>query len=282
MGHRKSRLRNSLPASRGTAWLLESLALLKSQAGRLLLIAVLMQVILGLAQVPLIGILVVISVPGLGAGILEAFHVTSKGAAPSPGLLFKPLVSGTRRGRLFAMGAMVFVIGVVTISVLLPASGNLPDEELLLRLQQGDVDALSQLDPAFIRGLMMAFMVSLGISGTLTFMSIPLVWFHDRRLWPAIVEGLRALITHWKPFLVLGLGVLVVFFPVALLAGMLLQLAAAGGVIAFIATVLVMMLLLAFQMVLFGTQYCASMEIFGSPGDDSKAAETGGDGQLVA
>lgn len=282
MGHRKSRLRNSLPASRGTAWLLESLALLKSQAGRLLLIAVLMQVILGLAQVPLIGILVVISVPGLGAGILEAFHVTSKSAAPSPGLLFKPLVSGTRRGRLFAMGAMVFVIGVVTISVLLPASGNLPDEELLLRLQQGDVDALSQLDPAFIRGLMMAFMVSLGISGTLTFMSIPLVWFHDRRLWLAIVEGLRALITHWKPFLVLGLGVLVVFFPVALLAGMLLQLAAAGGVIAFIATVLVMMLLLAFQMVLFGTQYCASMEIFGSPGDDSKAAETGGDGQLVA
>ena len=58
---------------------MESLALLRAQAGRLLLISVVMQVILGLAQVPLLGILVVLSVPGLGAGMLEAFHVTAKG-----------------------------------------------------------------------------------------------------------------------------------------------------------------------------------------------------------
>ena len=282
MAERKNPLKRGLPGSRGTAWLMESLALLRAQTGRLLFIAVIMQMLLGLSQVPFLGILVIISVPGLGAGLLEAFHVTSRGGAPAISLLFKPLASPQHRGRLFAMGALVFVIAVVTISVLLPASGSLPDEALLLRLQQGDVDALSELDPAFVSNLLMAFMVSIGISGTLSYMSIPLIWFKGRKLWPAIGEGMRVLLVHWKAFLVLGVGVMALFLPVALLSSILLQLAAAGGVMAMVFTGLLMALLLLFQLVLFGTQYCAAKEIFGVDDEVIDEPPSPGDDQLVA
>ena len=282
MAKRRNPLKRGLPGSRGTAWLMESLALLRAQTGRLLFIAVIMQMLLGLSQVPFLGILVIVSVPGLGAGLLEAFHVTSRGGAPAISLLFKPLASPQHRGRLFAMGALVFVIAVVTISVLLPASGSLPDEALLLRLQQGDVDALSELDPAFVSNLLMAFMVSIGISGTLSYMSIPLIWFKGRKLWPAIGEGMRVLLVHWKAFLVLGVGVMALFLPVALLSSILLQLAAAGGVMAMVFTGLLMALLLLFQLVLFGTQYCAAKEIFGVDDDVIDEPPPTGDDQLVA
>ena len=292
MARRPNRLRGGLPAARGTAWLMESLAMLRAQAGRLLFMAVVMQVILSLAQVPLLGILIVLSVPGLGAGMLEAFHVTARGGLPTLGLLFRPLLSSPQRGRFFAMGAMVFVVGVVTISILVPASGNLPDEALLLRLQQGEVDALAELDPAFVRSLLMAFLVSIGISGTLSYLSIPLIWFYRRPFFAALGEGMQALLVHWKPFLMLGLGVMAVFIPIALLTGLLLRLSTAGGVIAVIATGLVMMLLLLFQLVLFGTQYCAARDIFGEieggdtdPGRDQRGdldEEKPKDDQLVA
>ena len=57
-----------MPFSQGIAWLVQSFSLMRLQAGRLLLIAVFMQMILGLTQVPLIGFLVIISVPGLSGG----------------------------------------------------------------------------------------------------------------------------------------------------------------------------------------------------------------------
>ena len=56
-----------LPAAAGRDWLLQSLVLLRAQGARLLLIAVLMQLVLSLVQVPLLGILVVLSVPALSA-----------------------------------------------------------------------------------------------------------------------------------------------------------------------------------------------------------------------
>lgn len=283
MAERNNPLSRGLPGSRGFAWLVESLALLRAQTGRLLLIAVVMQMLLGLSQMPLLGILVIVSVPGLGAGLLEAFHITARGGTPAIGVLFRPLLSPGHRGRFFAMGALVFVIAVVTISVLLPASGSLPDEALLLRLQQGDVDALSELDPAFVSNLLMAFMVSIGISGTLSYLSIPLIWFNGRKLWPALGEGMRALLVHWKAFLVLGVGVMALFLPVAILSGILLQLTAAGGVMAMVFTGLLMGLLLLFQLVLFGTQYCAAKEIFGIDQEMAEEPPTSpGDDQLVA
>ena len=281
----KGRRSRALPAARGAAWFMESIDLLRRQASRLLFIAILMQLLLGLVQVPILGILVVLSVPGLTAGILEAFHVTARGGAPALSVLFRPLATGDRRGRLFALGALVFAVGIVCVSLLLGGTLAGLDEETLLRLQQGDVQALADADPQFVTRVMAAFLFSVALSGTLTFFSIPLVWFRDRRVWPAIGEGLGGLLRHWKAMLVLGLALAAASLPFALLIGLMLQLAATGGAISFLATGLMMVLLLLFQLLLFGTQYCAYREIFGFEGAAPPPVEpTAGDdeGQLVA
>ena len=271
-----------LPAARGGAWFMQSLALLRRQASRLLFIAILMQLVLGLVQVPILGILVVLSVPGLTAGILEAFHVTARGGAPAMRLLFLPLATGNRRGRLFGLGALVFAVGILCVSLLLGGVLANLDEATLLRLQQGDVNALAEADPLFVMRLMAAFAISVAVSGTLTFFSVPLVWFRDRPMWPALTAGLAGLVRHWKALLVLGLVLAAASLPFALLVGVLLRIAAAGGALAYIATGLMMVLLLFFQLLLFGTQYCSFRDIFGIGESAPPPAPTGDDGQLVA
>lgn len=250
-----------LPASRGKAWLVQSLGLLRLQAGRLLFIAVLMQILLGLVQVPLLGIFVILAIPALSAGILEAFNQTQRGNAPGVHLLFAALASGKHRGRFFLMGALIVALSIVCVSFVLGSTTEI-DEALMLRLQQGDLAALEELDPTFMTRLFFSFLISMAIGGTMTFFSIPLVWFRDRKLGRALGEGLKALMANWKPMLVLGLALLVVFLPFSLLMMLFVQLTVFGGLAGMLGMGLVMMLLLLFQLLLFGTQYCSFREIF--------------------
>ncbi len=257
------RTRSALPFSRGIAWLVQSLALFRMQAARLILIAVFMQVILGLTQVPVIGLLIILSVPALSAGVLEAFDVTRRGGIPTLKLLFMPLTSGTHSGRLFLMGALVFAVGVLSISLLLSGNELLTDPDLVARIEQGDIDAISQLDQEAVGKMILAFLVGIAISGTLSYFTIPLMWFGDRKLGRALHTGLKAMIVNWKPFVTLALGLLVVLVPVVVVSGFLFGLASGKGVLSLFALALMMILILAFQMVLFGTQYCAYRDIFG-------------------
>ena len=242
-----------MPFSQGISWLLQSFSLMRQQAGRLLLIAVFMQVILGLTQVPLIGFLVIISVPGLSAGVLEAFNVTAQGGHPGLNLLFRPLLSGAHMGRFILMGALVFAIGVLSISLLLSGSGELLDPDLMSRIEQGDVEAITQLDQKSLGMMALAFLVGISVSGTLSYFTIPLIWFRNRKLGAALVEGIRALVTHWRAFVMLALGLFAGLIPVAVVTGFLFQLASGGGLLSVIVMAVIMILLLAFQMLLFGT-----------------------------
>ncbi len=268
------------PAGHGIAWIVQSFELLRRQAGRLLLIAVLMQLILGLVQVPFLGILVVLSVPGLTAGILEAFRRTESGGAPGPNLLFLPLVSAGHRGRLFGMGGLIVLVSFVCVSFVMGSTTEI-DEALLLRLQQGDLAALDEIDPGFITRLLAAFMLSIAISGTMTFFSVPLIWFRHARLGPALGQGLKALVANWRPMLLLGLGLFAVFLPFGLLMMLFMQLALLGGLAGTLGTGLVMITLLLFQLLLFGTQYCSFRDIFGVE-EETRAEPPEEDGQLLA
>lgn len=273
-----NRIRSALPFSRGIAWLVQSLALFRMQAGRLILIAVFMQVILGLTQVPVIGLLIILSVPALSAGVLEAFNVTRRGGTPMLSLLFRPLISGTHSGRLFLMGALVFAVGVLSISLLLSGNEVLTDPDLMSRIEQGDIDAITQLDQEAVGKMILAFLAGISISGTLSYFTIPLMWFGDRKLSKALPEGLKAMIVNWKPFVMLALGLVIVFVPVVVVSGLLFGLASGKGALSVIALAVMMILILAFQMVLFGTQYCAYRDVFGmeepadsdAPDDDSQ------------
>ena len=266
--------------SSGMAWLSQALQLLRAQAGRLLLIAVLMQLILGLVQLPLLGLLVILAVPGLSAGILEAFHRARIGATPAVSLLFRPLASD-RLGRFVGMGGLVILVSVLCVSFVMGSTTEI-DEALLTRLQQGDMAALEEIDPSFVTRLFAAFAISVAISGTLTFFSIPLVWFGNRKLGAALGEGLKALLANWKPMLVLGLALVVVFLPVSLLTALLMQVALMEGFAGTIGMGLVMLLLLLFQLLLFGTQYCSFAEIFGLEAGPQNAEPPPSDDQLVA
>lgn len=277
--------RNQPPAARpfshGFAWLLQSLALMRRQTGRLLLIAVVMQVILGMTQVPVIGFLIVISVPGLSAGVLQAFDVTMKGGNPGLNLLFRPLLSGPHSGRLFLMGALVFAIGILSISLVLSGSEQLLDPDLMARIEQGDVDAIMQLDQEALGKMVMAFLIGIAISGTLSYFTVPLIWFRDQKLGPALSLGIKALFVNWQAFLMLALGLVAILVPVAIVSGILFGLASGGGLLSVILMGGVMILLLGFQMILFGTQYCAFRDVFGE-GEAPEPQAPGDDSQLVA
>jgi hypothetical protein len=270
-----------LPTRQGVAWLLQSMALLRAQPSRLLFIAVLLQFMMGLTQLPLIGFLLIISVPALSAGLLQAFLVTAEGGRPSPHLLFLPLMSGARTIRMLAMGALMFIVGILTVSLVLSGNEAMLDPELLSRIEQGDVEALSSLDPAILQSMVFAFLIGISVSGTLSYMTIPLMWFHDHKLGSALALGLRALFVNWKPFLLLGLGLAGVMFPVVMAAGFLFIWAGSAGALSIVMLGLVMILLLAFQLILFGTQYCAFRDIFGMESRQT-GSDQSDDSQLVA
>ncbi len=269
------------PPRHGIAWLVQSIALLRAQPSRLLLIAVLLQIMMGLTQVPLVGFLLIISVPALTAGVLQAFHVTAEGGRPAPALLFSSLFSGSHTGRMLSLGALMFAVGILTASLFLSSNGTLLDPDLLTRIEQGDIEALSALDQDAISRMIIAFLIGILISGTLSYMTIPLIWFRNRKLGSALADGLRALALNWKPFLVLGLGMTVVLVPVVLIAGVLVNIAGSAGFLSVILMALVMILLLAFQLILFATQYCAFRDIFGLESELLPSAGTD-DSQLVA
>jgi len=252
-----------LPASNGMAWLLQSMSLLRLQAGRLLLIALVMQLVLGLTQLPLVGLLVVVSVPALNAGVLEAFHVAARGGRPQFRTLFAPLASGAHSGRLLALGALIFAIGIVSMSLMLSGNSDLMNPAVLERMEQGDLEAIASLNQEALFGMALAFLIGISISGTLSYLAIPLIWFQHARLGISLSAGLRALIVNWKPFLVLGAGLSALLLPVAVVSWLLFGMAGAGGLSVSIVLGFIMVLLLLFQLMLFGTQYCAFRDIFG-------------------
>jgi hypothetical protein len=273
--------RAALPFSRGLAWLVQSMTLLRMQSARLILIAIFMQVILGLTQVPIIGLLIILSVPALSAGVLEAFDVTGRGGIPSLNLLFRPMTTSKYSGRLLLMGALIFAVGVLSISLVLSGNEALLDPDLMSRIEQGDVDAISQIDQQAIGKMVLAFLVGISISGTLSYFTIPLIWFGDRKLGAALGEGLKAMVRNWKPFIMLALGLFITLVPVVVISGLLFGMASGKGALSVIVMAVIMILILAFQMVLFGTQYCAYRDIFGM-GESAAPNEPGDDSQLLA
>lgn len=254
---------HKVAASSGLAWMLQSLVLLKRQAGPLLLIAVLMQLILGLAQLPLLGLLVVVSVPGLTAGILEAFHQSGRGVRPAIFTLFKPLATAGPSGSLLVTGFLVFIVGLLSISMVLAGLVESLDPDIVQRLEQGDMNAVVDLGPDTLNRIIMAFAVGMAVSGTLSYFTIPLIWFCRQKTLIALSTGIKALMRNWLAFLVLTLSLVVIALPLSFLGLFLLRLAPPQGLGATMAMGFILLLALVFQLLLFGTQYCAARQVFG-------------------
>ena len=274
---------NVLPANYGLGWLMQSLALLRAQPARMLFLALLLQLILGLSRVPVLGVMVIIAVPALSAGILQAFRLVAEGHRPSPALLFAPLVARPRTGRLLALGAVLLLAGIFSLSLMMAGNDNLVDADVLARIEQGEIDALAALDPALVRRFMLAALVTVAVSGTLSYLAVPLIWFRGEKLGAALARGVSALSRNWKPFSILALGMLALLLPLGAAAGFLFYLAGTTGALSSIFVGLILIFTLVFQLIIFGTQYCAFRDIFGL--DEESAGPTsaaGKDDQLLA
>lgn len=264
-----------VPAMEGLAWLARSVALLRAQPGRLLFLAVVLQLIIGLARIPLLGFFIVLAIPALSAGLLQAFRLIETGLRPPSAVLFSPLAAGQKTGRLLMLGAVMVAIGVVSVSLILSGTDALLDPALVTRIEQGDAQALAELDPNLLLRMVAAIAVGVALTGTLSFMAIPLIWFHDQRLGAALGSGIRALLINWRPFTVLGLGLAALLIPVALVVAMLLQVATSAGALSLLLVGVMMLVALAYQLIVFGAQFCSFCEVYGvetfppgSPGEN--------------
>ncbi len=272
-----------LPARQGIAWLAQGVALIRAQPARLLFLAVLLQLILGLTRVPLLGLFIILAVPALSAGVLQAFWLAAAGKRFAATVLFAPLLAGAKTGRFMGMGAILFAVAIVSVSAMLSGSQDLLPQELLARIEQGDVDALGELDPQLVMRFAYAIAVGVGLSGTLSYLAIPLVWFRDEKLFVSIISGCKAMMLNWRPFTLLALGLVVLLIPVALLIAILFQLVDSAGGVSVLITGLVMLIALAFQLVVFGTQFCAFRDIYEIEAVQPETGDSeGSDGQLLA
>ncbi len=277
--------RHPRPFGAGFAWLLAAWALLRGHAVRLLLMGLLFQLLGGASQMGILGVLFLLAVPALTAGMLQGAHLAATGGRPSAITLFAAFQDGRRLLALFLLGA--FTILGTFLLVGFSAAGALAglDPELLARLQAGDQQAVLELDPAIIRNVLLSMVGGLFLGACLGFFAIPLVWFQGRSLGDALVTGVVVLLRQWRALTALGIGLAAVGLPVGALVVMVVATQPGGGMGSAVMTGLLLAVVVAYQVYGFVAQYVAFRDVFmsqASPAGMNAPDESGGDDQLVA
>ena len=272
---------SKFPAARGLAWVTGSWGLFKRQPIRLLLISLFLQFFLSFSQAGALGLLVILCLPALTAGMLQAFNIVEQGGKPNLTVLFSPFTSTKALSVLLLLGAVVMVLGFLAITLIMSGQVMNMDPEVLSRIEQGDLDALQLIDPKVLENAVIAMAVGAAVSGSLSYFAVPLVWYKKYGVGSAIVVGLKAMGKNWRPLLVIGalLGALAV--PIGLLFASFYLSAISDGAASPLLALLIMLLGPMFQLLLFGTQYLAFRDIFNLNSNTGAAADTKND-QLVA
>ena len=272
---------NKLPAARGLAWLSGSWGLVKKQPLRLLLISLFFQFFLSFSQVQALGMLVILCLPALSAGLLHAFLLVERGEKPMLAVLFIAFTSKFHISRLLLLGGVVIVLGLLVVSLILAGQVVDIDPEIIGRIEQGDLEALQLIDPQIMENAVLAMAIGAAVSGSVTYFSVPLIWFRQQGVGSALITGLKALGRNWKPLLVIGLLLGALAVPIVLLFGSFYLSALSEGSSASWLAFLLMILGPMFQLLLFGTQYLAFKDIFGLEPTATGHKKNSGD-QLVA
>ncbi|MCW8925882.1 MAG: BPSS1780 family membrane protein [Xanthomonadales bacterium] len=272
---------HKLPTARALAWLTGSWGLVRRQPVRLLLISLFFQFFLSVSQAGLLGLLVVMCLPVLSAGLLHAFYLIEAGERPMLAVLFIPFTVKTTVSRLLMLGGVVLVLGLLLVSIFMAGQVMDIDPELLRRVEQGDLDALQYIDPATMEQSLLAMALAATVSGMLTYFSVPLIWFRHQAIGRSVLLGLKALGRNWKPLLLIGvlLGLLAV--PIVMLVGYFYLTMLSGGNPSTMLAIVLLVLGPLFQLLLFGTQYLAFRDIFGLDERFGRVGKSSTD-QLVA
>jgi hypothetical protein len=252
-----------VPAIRGLAWVSGSWELVRRQPLRLLLISLFFQFFLSFSQADAFGLLVVLCLPVLSAGMLHAFLVVERGEKPLLGVLFMPFTTRGSVIRLLLLGGVVLVLGILVVSMALAGQMMGVDPEILNKIEQGDVEALQLIDPQILENTVVAMAIAAAISGSISYFAVPLIWFKKMAVGHSILTGLRAMGRNWRPLLVIGLMLGLLAVPLILLFGSFYLSALSEGSASTILTFLLLLLGPMFQLLLFGTQFLAFKDIFG-------------------
>ncbi len=245
------------------------------------MISLFLQFFLSFSQTGPLGLLVILCLPVLSAGMLQAFYAVERREKPMLAILFLPFTSTKTLSPLLLLGAVTMVLGLLVVSLGMSGQVMNIDADVISRIEQGDLEALQLLDPQLMETAVIAMVIGAAISGSISYFAVPLIWFRKQRLVGAIRLGLVALARNWRPLLVIGalLGLLAI--PIGLLFGSFYLSALSNGTASPVLAFLILLLGPVFQLLLFGSQYLAFRDIFGldvqaDAGQDRK------DNQLLA
>jgi len=281
MSDRQTPKIRKIPAARGLAWVSGSWQLFRRQPLRLLLISLFFQFFLSFSQADAFGLLVVLCLPVLSAGMLHAFFLTEQGEKPMLAVLFMPFTARKSVSQLLLLGAVVMVLGLLVVSLVLAGQMVGIDPEILSRIEQGDLEALQLIDPQIMESAVLALAVGATISGSITYFSVPLIWFGHQGMGGAVIMGIKALGRNWRPLLMIGVLLGLLLVPVVLLFGSFYLSALSNEMPSSWLAFLLLLLGPMFQLLLFGTQYLAYRDIFGMDDTATGFGKSKGD-QLVA
>ena len=269
-----------MPAARGLAWVSGSWGLVKRQPLRLLLISLFFQFLLSFSQMGPLGMVVILCLPVLSAGLLQAFFLVEHGEKPMLAVLFIPFTAKGKIGPLLLLGGIAMAVALLVVTVTLAGQMLDIDPDIIVRIEQGDLDALQLIDPQVLQSAVVAMAIGAAISGSITYFSVPLIWFRKLGVGSALIMGLKALGRNWKPLLVIGLFLGLLAVPIVLLFGSFYLSALNEGIASTVLGFLLLLIGPMFQLLLFGTQYLAFRDIFGL--DEAVIPASRSDDQLVA
>ncbi len=272
---------NRYPAARGLAWLAGSWGLVKRQPVRLLLLGLFFQFLLSFSQADLLGLLLVLCLPVLSAGMLQAFHLVGRDEKPLLVVLFLPFTERSAVSRLLLLGGVVLVLGLVLVTSVLAGQAMDVDPAVLSRIEQGEVDLLSVMDPAVLEKALLAMALAAILSGLMTYFPVPLILFSRVATGQALLLGFKALGRNWRPLLLVGVLLGLLLVPIVLLFGGIYLSAVSGEAPPTWLALLSIVLGALFQLLMFGTQYLAFRDIFGVDEPDTDGERESGD-QLLA
>jgi len=269
-----------LPAARGLAWVSGSWGLVKRQPLRLLMISLFFQFLLSFSQAGPLGLVIILCLPVLSAGLLHAFFLVEHGEKPMLAVLFMPFTAKGSIGSLMLLGGIAMAVALLIVTLALAGQVVAIDPDIIVRIEQGDIDALQLIDPQVMESAVLAMALGAAISGSITYFSIPLIWFRKLKTGNALIMGLKGMVQNWKPLLFIGLLLGALAVPIVLLFGSFYLTALNEGTSSTFLGFLLLLLGPMFQLLLFGSQYLAFRDIFGL--DEAVIAVNKTNDQLVA
>lgn len=228
-----------------------------------------------------LGLVIILCLPVLSAGLLHAFFLVEQGEKPMLAVLFMPFTVKQTIGSLLLLGGVAMVLALVVVTLVMAGQMLDIDPEIIIRIEKGDLDALQLIDPQLLETAVLSMALGAAISGTITYFSVPLIWFRKQKTGSAVIMGLKGLGRNWKPLLVIGLLLGILAVPIVLLFGSFYLSALSEGTASTLLGFLLLMIGPMFQLLLFGTQYLAFRDIFGLDEAATGSTSQSGD-QLVA